>query len=683
MRIRNLLASVGISALAIALATAARADQYSVTMPTSGPHTMADFVTNYLNPALQSLQSCNNGASAPTNGTGGSPKLGQCWLNTSASPNLMEVYDGSNWRAWLALNGSSVALASSITSSSLTSFGLNPSFAFASGGVEVISFSSTNTGNTDQIALLNSGTSSNSATVAQVAEELICSSCYLLETVYGGAAPVSQIYSGAGMTGGLAITTAAGALGLSGAAGVSASYLTVTGAFAATGLVTNADLVYPSPGNILYNVQEYGIVGDNSTDNGPSATSGALYNLYTTVVANGGGIIYFPCNHFLPTPPTPPKPAVYRFSYFPTIAADGVSIVGESRYCVTLAPLLTGGYDITLSGHNGDDLSNFTLSPVNTKTGGSALYIDDAARNSINRLWIHAPYTAVQIDAGLVNANQTANKFSDVLIDQCVNTAFDIGPASATQVNEVFVQNTTVAFCQNGMYLEYVNGLYVSNYSSYSGVYSVVLNARSGKAVSGLFFDGLIADSASSTALIVSSGGSGENGDTYVTNSQFDSNYYGIYVAAGAQMRGLYVTNSGFTVNSHEAVLIGLVSNGHSTNTWCTSASCQYNIDAQFTGNNFCFNYTSSFGGGADFNFNSQGLIFEDNVSGACGYQMYVQPIPPNSNPTPNNTNYGVVLGANVNDAIVVNNRFPGQVSGTIYNGSSNTNIVTSPNYAY
>ena len=75
----------------------AMATQAPIEQPTSGPMPMATFVGTYLNPALNSMLGCNSGTSAPTNGPGSAPVLGQCWLNTAASPYQVKIYDGSNF----------------------------------------------------------------------------------------------------------------------------------------------------------------------------------------------------------------------------------------------------------------------------------------------------------------------------------------------------------------------------------------------------------------------------------------------------------------------------------------------------------------------------------------------------------------------------------------------------------
>jgi len=72
------------------------ASQNGLSSPTTGTVTGLA-LTNSYNSALDSLNTCNSGASAPTNQLSGSPSLGNCWINTSTSPITMNIYDGTQW----------------------------------------------------------------------------------------------------------------------------------------------------------------------------------------------------------------------------------------------------------------------------------------------------------------------------------------------------------------------------------------------------------------------------------------------------------------------------------------------------------------------------------------------------------------------------------------------------------
>ena len=78
--------------LSIAFSGQAFATQATIPQPVTGPHTMADLNTNYLNPALQTLLTNNKGNSAPT-----SPVGGQFWVNDTSTTWLLNQYDGASW----------------------------------------------------------------------------------------------------------------------------------------------------------------------------------------------------------------------------------------------------------------------------------------------------------------------------------------------------------------------------------------------------------------------------------------------------------------------------------------------------------------------------------------------------------------------------------------------------------
>lgn len=419
-----------------------------------------------------------------------------------------------------------------------------------------------------------------------------------------------------------------------------------TGYVYANGSSTPVNCSTPATsGQTVYNVQLFGIVGDNATDNGPSATSGPLYALYAQIVAAGGGVMYFPCG-------------TYQYSYMPVITKSGVSIVGENRNCATLAPKLGAGYDIHIQGGNGNDIKDIGIAPVATKTGGATIWLDNAGRNNVERVNITNPFTGVQID-NYSGGNQTANKFDSVLLTGCANTAFDLGPVSTGVVNEVFINNTTTSACANGMVLEYVNGIYVVNYSSYQGTSSVYFNARNGLNADGVFFTHLIADSTTSAGVLFGNAG-GVNGGQFV-NSQFDSNYKGIYVVAGSVVKSIHVSNSAFEINQYHAVDLEQI--GATTN-------FSHFIDAVFTGNRMCFDSTSGNGNAPELYTNNIGLIFEDNTMGACG--------PQSTTHASTFATVGVSLGAASNNSIVMNNR--GQGLATAVSDAGGTNVVKTNN---
>ncbi|WP_100962639.1 hypothetical protein [Bosea sp. FBZP-16] len=91
-------------ALALALALslfpppAARADQGSACMPTTGTVSGLAFA-QAVNLGFAAVISTNSGATAPATGCAGVAVKGQWWLDTSATPNIVKFYDGTNWLA--------------------------------------------------------------------------------------------------------------------------------------------------------------------------------------------------------------------------------------------------------------------------------------------------------------------------------------------------------------------------------------------------------------------------------------------------------------------------------------------------------------------------------------------------------------------------------------------------------
>lgn len=79
----------------LSLAGAAQASQGSTCMATTGIVSGLTFASA-INTAMNALQSANSGTAAPTNTCAGSPVIGQLWLDTSVTPSILKIYDGSS-----------------------------------------------------------------------------------------------------------------------------------------------------------------------------------------------------------------------------------------------------------------------------------------------------------------------------------------------------------------------------------------------------------------------------------------------------------------------------------------------------------------------------------------------------------------------------------------------------------
>lgn len=100
-----------VAALSLMLAVLpARAEQASIALPTTGPHSMSDMMTNYINPALRTVLSCSSGTTPPANGPNGAPMFGQCWIDTSNAPVALRYYDGGQWLAFAKFDPSNHAV---------------------------------------------------------------------------------------------------------------------------------------------------------------------------------------------------------------------------------------------------------------------------------------------------------------------------------------------------------------------------------------------------------------------------------------------------------------------------------------------------------------------------------------------------------------------------------------------
>lgn len=93
--------------------------QSNLWSPTTGTVTGLNLCNNYNN-ALNSVVTLNSGSSAPTNALGGVAEEGQFWLDTSASPHKVKLYDGSQWVVVAVLDGTNHAWAPPIGGGSAT-----------------------------------------------------------------------------------------------------------------------------------------------------------------------------------------------------------------------------------------------------------------------------------------------------------------------------------------------------------------------------------------------------------------------------------------------------------------------------------------------------------------------------------------------------------------------------------
>ena len=132
MKMLRLSLAAILAALALVWSPIGRASQFNNYLPTTGVFNGLT-AANTINNALDALLTCHSGATAPTNALGGSPKLGQCWIDTtSATLPIKKRYTGAAWIVegvldvsngiWLPpIGGGSATLASATTTNLCTS----------------------------------------------------------------------------------------------------------------------------------------------------------------------------------------------------------------------------------------------------------------------------------------------------------------------------------------------------------------------------------------------------------------------------------------------------------------------------------------------------------------------------------------------------------------------------------
>ena len=139
------------------------------------------------------------------------------------------------------------------------------------------------------------------------------------------------------------------------------------------------------------------------------------------------------------------------------------------------------------------------------------------------------------------------------------------------------------------------------------------------------------------------------SGSISITSTAMNSNYQGITGDPGVQIQGLAVSNSYIEHNQYHGVVI------------------QGGKDLSFSNNFICKNSSTATNASVPgFAFdNGTGLIFTGNTVGQCGVLA-----------STNNQSFGVYIGGNTNQIMVVNNRLPGNVSGSMSKVTGNPSVI-------
>jgi microcystin-dependent protein len=132
---------------------AASASQNQLSSPTTGTVSGLQ-LTNNFNNAIDSVNTCNSGPSAPTNQLSGVPSVGNCWINTTSIPYPVSIYDGANWDviahidatnhwATIPVGGGVATEASAATTDLCSSANKSAHYITISGTTTITSFGST------------------------------------------------------------------------------------------------------------------------------------------------------------------------------------------------------------------------------------------------------------------------------------------------------------------------------------------------------------------------------------------------------------------------------------------------------------------------------------------------------------------------------------------------------------
>jgi hypothetical protein len=87
---------LALAAIALSLLSPVKAAQNTTVMPVTGPLTPAQ-VMNLVSAGFLSVVTTNSGPTPPANSTGNAAAVYQMWLDTSSSPKVLRINDGSTW----------------------------------------------------------------------------------------------------------------------------------------------------------------------------------------------------------------------------------------------------------------------------------------------------------------------------------------------------------------------------------------------------------------------------------------------------------------------------------------------------------------------------------------------------------------------------------------------------------
>lgn len=355
----------------------------------------------------------------------------------------------------------------------------------------------------------------------------------------------------------------------------------------------------------IFNILDYGGKGDGAFDNA-TAIAAAL-----TEIGTNGGTLYFPFG-------------TYRFSAFPAITANNIYLRGAGIGATVLAPtyatgnVIQFGTNISITARCG--VSDLMIVPTIARTGGANIFIGGAAQIQIDNVQMIGGFDGLAVET---YGNQSGLYISTLIMLGLTGEAMPLGKASATVVNEIFIDKCTIASCTNGINIYCASGIYASNISLFQSANNGVAFLPSGNGIFGLWFSNCLMDTCTGVGWYFAN--TFKMGNINLSNCAGNSCGRGLQVATGCLLNGLACKGLNVENNSFEGILCQAGKNllFDSCTAWCNSTSA----NAGFIGISFApgcseFNVINCFSGLGGFleanggaNKQSFGIAIDNSVN--------------------------------------------------------------------
>ena len=254
---------------------------------------------------------------------------------------------------------------------------------------------------------------------------------------------------------------ASGAIGPSGATGPTGPVSTVSGPVGATGATGPAG---SGGGGLVFNVKDYGAVGNNSNDDTSAIQAAMAAASATTGGWNGGGIVYFPTGNYKITS----QLLVNNTSIIFTGEGAGASVIWQWTASLnTIA--FTNINNAQICGIN-----NIGIRYASTPTGGAAVSINACRAINLTNFVIFSSFYGVLISNG--SSNIFIQSFA--LYDYVNTGIYCVGPANDIYVND-FIMNTSGGSLGGIRLYDQVEAFTCSNGDILNGTWSMTTDATS------------------------------------------------------------------------------------------------------------------------------------------------------------------------------------------------------------